>query len=105
MTTLAVPKVAISSKAYGFELQLWKEDAERKWGATLSDSNLVVSCNFEEDNLMLAKLYLLGEARNRAIKRSNASDLPGCDTFLGSWKPIRLTMVSRSAGMKKTLDS
>lgn len=100
MTTLAVPKVvpkvAISSKAYGFELQLWKEDTERKWGATLSDSNLVVSCNFEEDNLMLAKLYLLGEARNRAIERSNAPNLPGCDTFLDSWKPIRLTKDSMS---------
>jgi hypothetical protein len=91
MTTLAVPKVALALKAYGFELQLWKEDAERKWGAKMSDGNLVVSCNFEEDNLTLAKLYLLGEARSRAIGQSNAANLPGCDAFLNSWKPINLT--------------
>jgi hypothetical protein len=91
MTTIAVPKVAVTLKAYGFELHLWKEDREREWGATLSDSNQVVTCKFEEDNLMLAKLYLLGEARNRAIQRSNAADLPGCNAFLNSWKPTRLT--------------
>jgi hypothetical protein len=105
MTTLTIPKLAITSKAYGFELQLWKEDAERTWGATLSNSNLVVSCHFEEDNLMLAKLYLLGEARNRAIEQSNASNLPGCDTFLDSWKAIRLTTGPVPAGMKDTLHS
>jgi hypothetical protein len=105
MTTLAIPKLAITSKAYGFVLQLWKEDAERTWGATLSNSNFVVSCNFEEDNLMLAKLYLLGEARNRAIEQSNAPNLPGCDTFLDSWKPIRLTPGRVSAGIKDTLHS
>jgi hypothetical protein len=91
MTTIAVPKVALKLKAYGFELQLWKEDAEREWGATLSDNQHVASCTFEEDNLMLAKLHLLGEARSRAISRSNAADLPGCDAFLNSWKPINLT--------------
>jgi len=90
MTTIAVPKVALTLKAYGFELHLWKEDMERDWGATLSDSDQIVRCKFEEDNLTLAKLHLLGEARNRAIKRSSGTDLPGCDAFLDSWKPIRL---------------
>jgi hypothetical protein len=91
MTTTVVPKLALTLKAYGFVLQLWKEDTERIWGATLGDSNQVAGCIFEEDNLMLAKLHLLGEARNRAIRQSGKSDLPGCDAFLNSWKPINLT--------------
>ena len=92
MTTTAVRKIALTLKVYGFELHLWKQDAEREWGATLSDSNRVDSCIFEEDNLMLAKLHLLGEARNRAIRRSVDADLPGCDAFLDSWKPIKLML-------------
>jgi hypothetical protein len=91
MTIIAVPKVALFLRAYGFELHLWKEDAEREWGATISDSNQIVSCKFEEDNLTLAKLYLLGEARNRAMRGSSVADLPGCNAFLNSWKPTRLT--------------
>jgi hypothetical protein len=91
MTTVALRKVAITLKAYGFELQLWKEDAEREWGSTLSDSNYLMSCNFEEDNLTLAKLHLLGEARSRALGRSADANLPGCDVFLHSWKPIKMT--------------
>jgi len=90
MTKIAVPKVALSLKAYGFELHLWKEDAGREWGASLRDNDVVASCNFEEDNLMLAKLHLLGEARTRAIGQSGSANLPGCDSFLNSWKPINL---------------
>ncbi len=93
MTTVAVRKIALTVKAYGFELHLWKEDMEREWGATLRDSNHVASCNFEEDSLILAKLRLLGEARKRAISRSDGANLPGCDVFLDSWKPINLTKV------------
>jgi hypothetical protein len=91
MTIESIRKVALTSKAYGFELQLWKEDMGREWGATLRDGNHLTSCKFEEDNLELAKLHLLGEARNRAISRSGNADLPGCDAFLHSWKAIALT--------------
>jgi hypothetical protein len=91
MTKIAVPKVALSLKVYGFELHLWKEDVEREWGASLRNNDVVASCNFEEDNLMLAKLHLLGEARNRAIRQSGNANLPGCDAYLNSWKPINLT--------------
>jgi hypothetical protein len=91
MTTIAAPKLALTVKAYGFELYLWKEEMEREWGATLRDSIQSAGCIFEEDNLMLAKLHLLGEARNRAISRSGNADLPGCDAFLNSWKPINMT--------------
>ena len=90
MTKIAVPKVALSLKAYGFELHLWKENVEREWGASLRDKDVVATCSFEEDNLMLAKLHLLGEARNRAMGQSGNTNLPGCDCFLNSWKPINL---------------
>jgi len=94
MTKAAVRKVALTLEAYGFELRLWKEDKEREWGATLSDGNHVSGCHFEEDNLILAKLHLLGEARSRAISRPDSANLPNCDAFLESWKPISLTKIT-----------
>ena len=83
-------KVGLALEAYGIELQLWKEPGEREWGATLRDDNNIVECHFEEDNLTLAKLHVLGDARNRAISRSDLVKLPGCDTFLDSWKPVKM---------------
>ena len=92
MTTTAIReiKVALALQAYGIELRLWKEREERKWGATLSDDNTILHSNFEEDNLMMAKLHLLGEARSRAMSRAGSAELPGCDTFFDSWKPIKM---------------
>lgn len=83
-------KLALALQAYGIELQLWNEPGEREWGATLRDDNNVVDCRFEEDNLTLAKLHVLGEARKRAMSRLGTTALPGCDTFLDSWKPVRI---------------
>ena len=82
-------KLALALDAYGLELRLWKELKEREWGATLRDDTTTVHSHFEEDNLMMAKLHVLGEARTRAVTRSGRSDLPGCDTFFDSWKPIK----------------
>jgi hypothetical protein len=92
MSTTAVgkTKLALALEAYGIELRLWKETGEREWGATLREDNTIVQCKFEEDNLLLAKLHLLGEARSRASSRTGAAELPGCDTFLNSWKPVKL---------------
>jgi len=92
MATRAVSefKLGLALEAYGSELRLWKEPGEREWGATLRDDNNIVECHFEEDNLTLAKLHVLGDARNRAISRSDAAGLPGCDTFLDSWKPVKM---------------
>ena len=91
MATSAVSefKLGLALKAYGFDIKLWKERGEREWAASLRDDNDIVKCHFEEDNLTLAKLHVLGEARNR-VKRSDTTDLPGCDTFLDSWKPVRI---------------
>ena len=83
-------KVGLALKAYGIELRLWKEPGEREWGATFRDDNNIVDCHFEEDNLILAKLHVLGEARSRAKSRSSSAELPGCDTFLDSWKPVKM---------------
>jgi hypothetical protein len=83
-------KLALALEAYGIELRLWKEPGEREWGAALRENNNIVDCHFEEDNLTLAKLHVLGEARNRVIKRSGTVDLPGCETFLDSWKPVKM---------------
>jgi hypothetical protein len=92
MATTAVGefKLALALQAYGIELRLWKEPGEREWGATLRDGNNVVDCHFEEDNLTLAKLHVLGEARSRVISRSGSTELAGCDTFLDSWKPVKI---------------
>jgi hypothetical protein len=92
MATTAVSefKLGLALRAYGIELRLWKEPSEREWGATLRDDNNIFDCHFEEDNLTLAKLHVLGEARNRVKSRSGSVELPGCDTFLDSWKPVKM---------------
>ena len=88
--TICETRVALALKAYGIELRLWKEPGEHEWGAALRDDNAIVECHFEEDNLTLAKLYILGEARCRAMRRA-CGELPSCDTYLNSWKPIKMT--------------
>ena len=97
MTTTAIReiKVALALKAYGMELRLWKEADLREWGATFRDDATIVHYRFEEDNLMLAKLHVLGEARNRAQARSHDGELPGCDTFFDSWKPVKMQQAER----------
>jgi hypothetical protein len=89
-TAAAKFKLGLALQAYGIELRLWKEPGEREWGATLRDDKNIVHRRFEEDNLTLAKLHVLGEARNRVMSRSGSAELPGCDTFLDSWKPVKL---------------
>ena len=83
-------KIALALEAYGIEIRLWKEPGEHEWGASLRDDNNIVDCHFEEDNLTLAQLHVLGEARNRVISRSGSAELPVCDAFVGSWKPVKI---------------
>jgi hypothetical protein len=96
MVTTAVGgfKLGLALQAYGIELRLWKEPGEREWGATLRDDIDIVDCHFEEDNLTLAKLHVLGEARKRVMSQSGKAELPGCDTFLDSWKPVKMVKPS-----------
>jgi hypothetical protein len=92
MTTTAIRevKVALALNAYGLEIRLWKEADLREWGVTFRDDTTVVHDKFEEDNLNLAKLRALGEARKRAMDQSGNAELPGCDTFSNAWKPINM---------------
>ncbi len=83
-------KLAVAIKAYGMELRLWKESGERQWGSSLREGDTTVESQFEEDNLALAKLHVLAEARSRAVTQSGKTELPGCDTLLDSWKPINI---------------
>jgi hypothetical protein len=89
MTTTTTPKVALALQAYGFELRLWKEGPEKEWAGTLRLGDSILTHRYEEDNLTLAKLHLLGKARSRAMSLSNGAELPGCDTFMNSWKPVK----------------
>ena len=89
-TTIRETKLALALKVYGIELRLWKETGEHEWGAALREDNAIVECRFEEDNLTLAKLHILGEARSRAMRRSSG-ELSSCDTYLNSWKPFKMT--------------
>jgi len=89
-TAVAKFKLSLALQAYGIELRLWKETGEREWGSTLRDGNQFINSHFEEDNLTLAKLHVLGEARSRVMSRSGSKELPGCDTFLDSWKPVKM---------------
>jgi hypothetical protein len=93
MATAAVSKLrlALGLEAYGLKLRLWKEPAEREWAATLRDDVTLIDCRFEEDNLTMAKLRVLGEARKRAMSRSEGETLPACDSLLDSWKPVKMT--------------
>ena len=91
VTAIREVKVALAVRAYGIEIRLWKEADLREWGATFRDQTTIVNYQFEEDNLTLAKLHALGEARKRALGLLGNVDLPGCDTFPNAWKPINMT--------------
>jgi hypothetical protein len=93
MSTVATPaiKLGLALEFFGIELRLWKEIGESEWGATLRENHNTLQTRFKEENLTMAKLHLLAEARKRVVNRSGNAELPGCDAFLNSWKPINLT--------------
>src|SRR5262245_54095366 len=95
VTGMTTATIGLALEAYGIELRLWKEADLREWGATLRDGDTIVHRRFEEDNLTLAKLHVLGEARTRALSRSGGVKLPGCDTFSNYWKPIKMQTPAR----------
>jgi hypothetical protein len=93
MSTAAIRavKLGLELEVYGIELRLWKEIGESEWGATLRENGKTVHTRFEEENLTMAKLHILAEARKRVVNRAGGAELPGCDAFLNSWKPINMT--------------
>ena len=87
--TIGTTKDVLAISAFGFEIRLWQETTEVEWCATIHDGGQEVSCCFEEDNLALAKLHILAEARNRALVRSGRDrELPPYETLLDSWEPM-----------------
>ena len=83
-------KLGVALEVFGIQLRLWKEAGESEWGATLRENENTVHTRFEEENLTMAKLHLLAEARKRVANRSGGVELPGCEAFLNSWKPINM---------------
>jgi hypothetical protein len=102
MSTVAIRavKLCLALEAYGIELRLWKDAGESEWGATLRENGNAVHIRFEEENLTMAKLHLLAEARKRVVNQSGGTELPGCDAFLNSWKPIKMTTEYESTAAK-----
>ena len=83
-------KQGYSRFAFGLRIHLWQE-SEVDWCATIfDDDNSELSSRFEEDNLTLAKLHILAEARNRAVVRWKDRDFPTEDTLVDSWEEIAL---------------
>jgi len=87
--TVSKTRLALALSAFGLELRLWQESHDAQWGATIEDGEHVFHSQFEEENLTLAKLHLLGEARARALNRGD-KEFPSCESLMGSWKPITL---------------
>jgi len=73
--------------AFGFRIHLWNE-SEVEWCATIFDGEQEVSSRFEEDNLTLAKLHTLADARNRAMVRWKDKEFPSCDSLVDSWESM-----------------
>ena len=87
--TVGKTRLALALSAFGFELRLWQESHDAQWGATIEDGDHVFHSQFEEENLTLAKLHLLGEARARALYRGD-TEFPSCESLMGSCKLISL---------------
>ena len=87
LPTLGKAKHGLSCAAYGLQIHLWSE-SDFDWCATIFDSGQEMYFRFEEHNLTLAKLHILAQARNRAMRRSKDRELPAEGTLLESWEPI-----------------
>jgi hypothetical protein len=84
-TSIGTTKDVLAISAFGFEIRLWQESTKGEWSATIEDGNRVFRSQFEEQNLMLAKLHILEDARARAIYRSRDNNLPSCDSLIDGW--------------------
>lgn len=91
LSTRGEIKPSFTLNAYGFHLRLWNESGGVDWGASILDGKEEISCKFEEDNLTLAKLHLLAEARSRATTRWPDKEFPSCESLLESWEPVNMT--------------
>lgn len=88
-------KHGFALSAFGFQLHLWKE-SDVEWCGTIRDGDQETSSRFEEDNLTLAKLHILAEARNRALVRWKDKEFPACETLVDSWEAMTFVDESQS---------
>lgn len=83
-------KSVLAISAFGFEIRLWKESQGVAWGATIADGDQLFRSQFEEDNLTLAKLHILEDARARASHRWRDREFPPCESLADLWKTITI---------------
>ena len=81
-------KTVLAISAFGFEIRLWKESHGVVWGATIADGEQLFRSEFEEDNLTLAKLHILEDARTRAAYRWKNREFPPCESFGDLWNCV-----------------
>ena len=86
-STTAKIHPAYAVTAFGFELRLWKESEEIKWGATIQDNTQILNLQIEADNATVAKVELLFEARNHAVSLHRQIESP-LESFAGAWQEI-----------------
>jgi hypothetical protein len=84
-TTIGTNKDVLAISAFGFQIRLCQESTEAEWSATIADRERVLRSRFEEENLILAKLHILEDARARAIYRSGGNNLPSCESLIDAW--------------------
>ena len=92
MTTATIVKtrLALALSAFGFELRLWQESHDGQWGATIGDGEQVFHCQFEEENLTLAKLHPDMEKLTVAEgELKGYSQFPGSDCLNGGVLKVR----------------
>lgn len=88
-STSSKTKPCYTLNAFGFHLRLWSE-SDVKWAATIHDGKKEITSRFEEDNLTIAKLHLLEDARRRAVLLWPNKDLPTCESLVDSWEPLNM---------------
>jgi hypothetical protein len=89
-TTVGTTTDALAISAFGFEIRLWQGSTGMEWSATIEDGNRVFRSQFEEDNLTLAKLHILEDARARGIYRLRDNNLPSCESLIDEWHEATL---------------
>jgi hypothetical protein len=87
-TTIGTTKDVLAISAFGFEIRLWQESTEVEWSATIEDGKRVLRSKFEEENLILAKLHILEDARARAIYCCRHNNLPSCESLIDGWHEV-----------------
>ena len=90
MTSTAIPEIkeTFAVEAYGVEIRLWKSSDANWWGGMLRTGKDVLYREFHEENLTLAQLHLLAEARNIAAYRGCTAALLPSHIAIQEWRQL-----------------